>query len=311
MKIVKQNKIFYYIKGFSRAVFPVGSYKNRIKILENNLSESQLSLVKERVCYYNKIENKKIKPVNGTFVKDLKKPVTPKSYFFDTYEYARFFSDNFPLDFLFGDVITVPPTPSIVKSRPIFNENENSVLLNLDKARHFVFVKEDKDFFSKKDLMIGRCTVSQPHRYEFFNKYFGNPLVDLAQVNTAGGNPDWYQPKISIEKHLDFKFILSLQGNDVATNLKWIMSSNSIAVMPKPTLETWFMEGTLEGGKHYIEIKPDYSDLEEQLKFYITNPNLCLQIIENAHQYCEKFFNKNMEDLCSLLVLEKYFENIK
>lgn len=288
--------------------FPVGNFKKKIEKYKKSLSVEELSLVEERVNYYNKIENKNVKPANGTLVKDLKNPVTPKAYFFDTYEYARFFDENLPIDYVFGDVTTVPPTPSIVKSRPVSEDNKNSVLLNLDKARHFVFVKNDKDFLSKKDLMIGRCAVYQPHRYEFFEKYFGHPMVDLAQVNTAGGNPDWYQPKISIEKHLDFKFILSLQGNDVATNLKWIMSSNSIAVMPKPTLETWFMEGTLEGGKHYIEIKPDYSNLEEQLKFYIANPDLCLQILENAHQHCNKFFNKNVEDLCSLLVLEKYFK---
>lgn len=100
---------------------------------------------------------------------------------------------------------------------------------------------------------------------------------------------------------------MSLQGNDVATNLKWIMSSNSIAVMPKPTVETWFMEGELIGGVHYIEIKPDYSDLEERLNYYINNPEECEKIIKNAHQHCKKFFNKNIEDLCSLLVFKRYF----
>ena len=50
------------------------------------------------------------------------------------------------------------------------------------------------------------------------------------------------------------------------------MSSNSIAVMPKPTIETWFMESKLEGGKHYIEIAPDYHDLEAKLTYYIAHP---------------------------------------
>ena len=88
------------------------------------------------------------------------------------------------------------------------------------------------------------------------------------------------------------------------------MSSNSVAVMPKPTIETWFMEGTLEGGKHYIEIKDDYSDLETQLEYYIANPDKCLEIIKNAQQHTQQFWNKDIEDLCSLLVLEKYFKYI-
>lgn len=86
------------------------------------------------------------------------------------------------------------------------------------------------------------------------------------------------------------------------------MSSNSIAVMPKLTIETWFMEGKLIGGLHYIEIKSDYSDLEEQLNFYINNPEKCEEIIKNAHQHCEQFFDEKVETLCSLLVLKKYLE---
>jgi len=88
------------------------------------------------------------------------------------------------------------------------------------------------------------------------------------------------------------------------------MSSNSIAVMPKPTIETWFMEGTLVGGKHFIEIKPDFSDLESQLQYYIAHPQVCMTIIENAHEHCKQFFNPEREKLCSLLVLDKYFQNL-
>ena len=38
--------------------------------------------------------------------------------------------------------------------------------------------------------------------------------------------------------------------------------------MPKPKYETWFMEGKLKDGSHYIEVKDDYSDLEEKIKYY-------------------------------------------
>lgn len=307
MHIKKQNKLFYYIKAFFLRILPKGNYSKKIKSLEGKLNSEQKSRAQERVDYYCKI-NKKFSLNNSEkTLKNLLEPKTPKAYYFDAYEYARFFDENLPIDFVFGDVIHIPEVPSIVKSRPISENNQNSVLLNLDKARHFVFIKNDKDFLSKKDILIGRGFVSQPHRIDFYEKYFHNPLCDLGQINQVGGNPDWIKPKISIEKHLDYKFILSLEGNDVATNLKWIMSSNSIAVMPKPKYETWFMEGKLVGGKHFIEIKPDFSDLEEQLNFYIANPEKCMEIIKNAHIFCEQFFDKNMEDYCGLKVLEKYF----
>ena len=121
-------------------------------------------------------------------------------------------------------------------------------------------------------------------------------------------HPEWYSKPISIQKHLDYKFILSLEGNDVATNLKWIMSSNSVAVMPLPKYETWFMEGKLIPDFHYIQIKDDYSDLEEKLHYYIDHPQEAEKIVDNAHQYIQQFNNRKLEDLIALRVLEKYFK---
>ncbi|WP_332019037.1 glycosyl transferase family 90 [Kaistella sp.] len=306
MNNIKQNKLFYYLKGYLNFLLPAGkNYQQKITSIERKLSAEQLKHVEERVNYYCKTN---IKPdPSESRIQDLKKAKTPKSYYFDTYEYAKYFDGNLYINFVFGDVTEIPKLPSIVKSRPISDDNQNSILLNLDKRRHFVFVNDSKNFLQKKNILIGRGAVYQTHRYDFYEKYFGHPITDLGQVNKIGAKPEvWYKPKISLSAHLDYKFILCLQGNDVATNLKWVMSSNSIAVMPKPTLETWFMEGKLIGGKHYIEIKSDYSDLEEQLNFYINHPEKCLEIIKNANNHCRQFFNKDVEDLCSLKVLEKY-----
>lgn len=113
---------------------------------------------------------------------------------------------------------------------------------------------------------------------------------------------------MTIGEHLDYKFIMSLEGNDVASNLKWVMSSNSIAVTPRLTQETWFMEGTLKPNYHYIEVKDDFSDLEERLTYYIEHPDEAEAIIRHAHAYVEQFRDRDREKLISLLVLKKYFE---
>lgn len=138
--------------------------------------------------------------------------------------------------------------------------------------------------------------------------YMDHPMCDCGVVGKDEGVPDaWMTPKKTIRQHLDYKFIMALEGNDVASNLKWVMSSNSIAVMPRPTCETWFMEGKLIPNYHYIEIKPDFTDLEERLKYYIEHPEAAQQIIEHAHEYVAQFRNPRREKLISLLVLDKYF----
>lgn len=136
--------------------------------------------------------------------------------------------------------------------------------------------------------------------------YFNHPLCDLGDVKKREKS-EWYKQPISITKHLAYKFVLSLEGNDVATHLKWIMSSNSIAVMPTPKFETWFMEGRLEADVHYIKIKDDYSDLEERLKYYIENPIEAEKIIAQAHAYVQRFRDRKVEDAIAIKVLQKYF----
>lgn len=306
MKVIKKNKFWYYVMGYWRAFYGRKQREHYIGELMELIGEEERRMLEKRVAYYCKAFSGELS--GSTFVKDLKKICTPKAYYFDAYQYARYFDEHLPIDYVFGDVNYLVSTPSIVKSRPITDNNAYSVLLNLDKARHFVWVIDDIPFHQKENKLIGRGAIYQQHRYDFFQKYFHHPLCDLGAVNKKGLiDEQWIKPKISIEMHLRNKFVLSLQGNDVATNLKWIMSSNSIAVMPCPTIETWFMEGVLEGGKHYIAIKPDYSDLQEQLEYYIENTQHCNYILEEAHKHCAMFFNQEIETLCSLMVLEKYF----
>lgn len=68
------------------------------------------------------------------------------------------------------------------------------------------------------------------------------------------------------------------------------------------------MEGTLIPDYHYIEVRDDFSDLEERLTYYIEHPDEAEAIIQHAHDYVAQFFDKKREKLISLLVLKKYFE---
>ena len=60
-------------------------------------------------------------------------------------------------------------------------------------------------------------------------------------------------------------------------------------------------------GEHYIEIKPDFSDLEEQLRYYMAHPEEVKRIIANAHRYVDAFRDRRREELISIGVLYKYF----
>lgn len=308
---LRKNKLLYYAKNFLKQYLPAWWYEKDLPKKLSTVQQYDVAYVTDRVNYYNKLEPFTPLSHKAVLLKDIWHIQSPKAYRFDALDYTRYFSPNLKANFVFGDVITTPDVPTLQKSRPIAGDNRNAVLLKLDKKRHFFFIKDRKPFAEKKNMLIGRAAVVQPHRIRFMDMYYHHPLCDLGQVNREGGNAQWLKPKISISAHLDYKFVLSLEGHDVATNLKWVMSSNSIAVMPQPKYETWFMEGRLIANHHYIQIKDDYSDLEERLQYYINHPQEAEAIIKNAHQYVSQFLNAGQEDLISLLVLQKYFHCTK
>lgn len=302
----KNNKFLYYLVNFSRQIIPASFYRISLKGKLDSLKQYDADYIKKRVDYYNKIQDKVELTDKGIQLSDFKLGKKHKTYFFDTFEYTRYFNPSFKASFCFGDIIHVPEIPSIVKSRPIEADNSNSVLMKLNKVRHFIYVKDKTAFQNKKDMLVFRANVYQPNRMRFLEMYFNHPKCNVGQVN-KGKNPQWLVEKMTITEQLKYKFILCLEGNDVASNLKWVMSSNSLAVMPKPKYETWFMEGALIPDHHYVCIKDDYSDLPEKLDFYIKNTDAALQIIHNAHRHVEQFKDNEREDLISLLVLQKYF----
>jgi spore maturation protein CgeB len=59
---------------------------------------------------------------------------------------------------------------------------------------------------------------------------------------------------------------------------------------------------------HYVELKEDHSDLEEQVEYYNQHPDEAKQIIENARQHALMFQDEKQEELVSLLVMKKFFE---
>ena len=313
----KNSKLKYYVLNYGRQLVPSNFYQKRLsKKLSyfNQLSEEDQKEVLGRVNYYIQLEEPFQLSTKSKKLHDLSVRQGHKTYYFDMYENGRYFDQELRGHFLFGDITKIPSEPSFVKSRPISATNHKAVLLKWNKVRHFVFIKDDLAAFAqKKNMLVGRGSVypSQPQRMRFLEMYIDHPMCNIGQSNTDEPNPRWMKPSMTIDQQLEYKFILSIEGNDVATNLKWIMSSNSLAVMPKPKYETWFMEGHLVSDVHYVAIKDDYSDLEERLQYYIDNPQAAALIIENARQHVAQFQNKKIEDLISLMVMDRYFRLIE
>lgn len=307
----KNFKFGYYFKCYMRLLMPRCICRWRLpRLLKEIEAREDREYIRQRVDYYCQLSEPVGLPDSAERLRQAWKRVCGGNvYQHDTYEFSRFFNPDYRWGFKPGDVVTVPEIPSVLKSRPLCDDNRNSVLLKLDKIRHFIFVKDHKSFEEKRFKVVFRGKIpGKESRKDFMRKFYGHPLFDVGDVARKTDSPEeWRTGKMTLQEHLDYKFIMALEGNDVASNLKWVMSSNSVAVMPRPTCETWFMEGKLLPNYHYIEVKPDFSDVEERVTYYNEHPEEAKEIIRHAHEYVAQFRDERREKLISLAVLDKYF----
>ncbi|MGI9916025.1 glycosyl transferase family 90 [Vibrio owensii] len=299
------RKFKYYFSNSLQVLIP-----NTIrKALAKNLvqASSTDSYIQDRVDYYNKLNAQfELPESESTHVGEYKK-TGGTTYYFDLHKVVKSFPSQCFFQFLNGDIRHIPEHPSFLKSRPIREDNQNSVLLKLNEIRHFQFVSDSKQFRNKKDMTAWRGVGYQKHRQDVIKQFYNHPLCNIGQTQPSKGEP-WEKGFMSVEEQLEYKFLLAIEGNDVATNLKWAMSSNSLVIMSKPKYETWFMEGRLKAGIHYVEVADDYSDLIEKMEYYIAHPEEAESIIKNAHAWVDQFRDQKRERLISLLVAKKYFE---
>jgi hypothetical protein len=314
----RNNKLAYYLNGHLKGMYPKKWLTLDTVKLKNSIKNFDQIKMNQRLEYYNKISGNFSLSSSAALDYEMEfwrlsmiKEISSKHgvYYLDLMEYVRFFPQDFLIAYLFGDITKVPAIPSLTKSRPVSN-NKNSVLMKFDKVRHFNFVNNDIPFRKKKNILIWRGAVLQPHRIKFMEDFYNSSsLIDVGDFNKSGTyyNSEWKSCHLSIYEQLKHKFILAIEGYDVATSTKWIMSSHSLCFMTQPKFETWFMEGTLIPNYHYVLINDDYSNLEEKIKYYIKNTKEAEYIVQNANKYTDQFKCKKTEDWLHLKTLERYF----
>jgi len=298
------NAAMFYARGLARQLVPFRlANSQRARLLQRADVHPDCDEIAWRVAYYNKLTDP-FDASGATRIADVSRDRS--RYYLDLDETSRGFGPDRRLNYLFGDIREVPQIPSVVKSRPIGAQNANSVLLKLNKLRHFKWSNDPVPFRNKKASAVWRGTPLNAQRRALVRAYYHHPVFDIGH---SSQEVDGLPPKapLSHAEQMQFKFFVSLEGNDVATNLKWGMASNMLVMSPRPRFETWFMEGRLEPGKHFVQLLDDLSDLEEKVAHYSAHPDEAEEIISNAHKWIALFTNPSKERIIATKVLAKYF----
>jgi hypothetical protein len=302
----KLRRFEFYARGVLRDAIPYPIYAIRLRRLYAKLEATGLDhRFAERVHYYNKLAPGSV----------LQHAVPARSisnegsyYLYDLREHLNYFPPDLQVYREFGDVAFHLQAAGLTKTRPIADTNQNSVLLKLDKLRHFTWPRDPYPFASKINAAVWRGALHNELRRVLVQRFYAHPRHNIGLTENGHGGVG-SKPWLSPAEQFRYRYMVSVEGVDVATNLKMVLASRSLCLMPRPRYESWLMEGTLVPGVHYVELRDDFADLDNKIDHYERHQDEALAIVANANRFMEQFGDKAGERLISILVLQKYFEN--
>ena len=223
-----------------------------------------------------------------------------------------------------GDTINGEGLPLLVKSR-IISPRPQGIVFKLNTKRHWQWLLQPKPqepaWEDKLDALVWRGSTTgltdEPNvRHTYVKALFKEHDVGFSQA--VQGRAAWAAPppdghgrnRLGIEEQLQYRYLLSREGNDVATDLKWKLASSSLVLMPKPTKEGWLMEGKLEPWVHYVPVdSPD--DVEGKMQWCREHQAEVKDIIGNSTAFMWQFVVPESERDIVSTILWRYRANVK
>jgi hypothetical protein len=224
------------------------------------------------------------------------------------------------LNYVFGDNrCRVNPTV-LIKNRGIGCSNSGVILRSLVFKRHwdcYYNKPPDIPFDEKRNIIFWRGTTTgkvtnKGNRFDLVTKYYNkHPNIDVGFSKICQGKNSftkYVKGSVSISEMLNYKYIISVEGNDKDSGINWKLNSNSLILMPKPRITSWLMETTLVANFHYVLLKDDFSDLQEKYEWCEKNQDKCKEIIKNANYFMSQFLDNEKEEQIEIDVINTYFD---
>jgi hypothetical protein len=133
---------------------------------------------------------------------------------------------------------------------------------------------------------LEKCLSNQ--RCRFVLEHSDSKLIDariahLGRLNNSTVNGiQIVKGMVGVDIMQQYKVIISMEGNDVSSGLKWMLQSQSVVLMAPPTRTSWAMEELLEPWIHYIPMFPNGSNAEERVQWALDNQKEAKKIAERA-----------------------------
>lgn len=135
----------------------------------------------------------------------------------------------------------------------------------------------------------GTSGVERPTvRMRVVDALMGSPHADALFVrggwphNDASVPDHHYGPRISFEEHLQYKYMLVLDGNGAASSAQWVFGTGCVPIFVSHPDTYFWLKDFLIPMVNYVPIAYDLSDLHAKLQWLVDNDGAAQSIAENA-----------------------------
>lgn len=223
-----------------------------------------------------------------------------------------------------GDIDHVMENNMMCKPR----KRVDSILLPLNRKRHYGVAssipvndipweqKTGKAVWRGKygDISHNASSPNDSMKHALVSKHLNSTVVDAKFSKSTEHTPkEMIGQYMDIKAQLAYKYIISIEGNDVSSGLKWMLFSNSVVFSPPFTMSSWAMEDKLQPFIHYIPIRRDMSNVEDMIHWAESHPDEVKLISERStlFVYDLLFHPEAMEDEREIMIqmMERYEQN--
>ena len=176
-----------------------------------------------------------------------------------------------------------------------------------------------------------------PSRIHVLEEVRGDDLFDAKLSMQSKGQPSWNMTRVAIQWQmnvpqaearalallggyadlsfqLSHKALVSIEGNGFATNLAWVLASNSVLVMPhghkdEPDSAGGYQETISHLGlmpwHHFVPFSFNLTDVHHNVAWCFTNNVKCHRIAQRGRALQRRMLNHTRERLLQRLVLDR------
>ena len=169
-----------------------------------------------------------------------------------------------------------------------------------------------ESFDLKSDILVWRGSTSGPirpgsgrygknNRLDIVKRYYNSSNIDVGFGFVLDAFKEFAanftKPRLSESVILRHKYILCLEGNDVATNFIIVLASMSCPFHTYPfTSESIYWGDGIHPWEHFVPVAVDGHDLDDKLSWCLKNEKNCRKIGENGHHYMKRYLDGNLYD---------------